>query len=251
MLVKGTMRAKVERTLTSILCADADGYSRLMGRDEVGTLETLKRHRAALANLVERHHGRVVNTWGDGIIAAFPSVVEAVQCAVEAQQELAVRNGELEPDRRLLFRIGINLGDVMVDGDDLYGDGVNVAARLQSLAEPGGIVISGTVYDHVRNKLSVGFDFAGPQKVKNIDEPVAAYRVRLTGDAAPGPWRRRRWPAGDGRPTPVRRVWLVALTWIAFLGLLDLFTGSHVMWFHYPSLVIVLVAVLWTLRKIR
>lgn len=251
MLVKGTMRAKVERTLTTILCADVDGYSRLMGRDEVGTLETLKRHRAALAGLVERHHGRVVNTWGDGVIAAFPSVVEAVQCAVETQLELASRNEAIEPDRRLLFRIGINLGDVMVDGDDLYGDGVNVAARLQTLAEPGGIVISGTVYDHVRNKLTVGFDAAGLQDVKNIAEPVLAYRVRLAGAAAPQPRPRRWWRGKDGQPGPVRRTWLVALTWIGFLGLLDVFTGSHSMWFHYPALVILLIAVLQTLRRMR
>lgn len=117
----------VERVLTTILCADAAGYSRLMGRDEVATLDTLKRYRAAMVALVDRHHGRVVNTWGDGVIASFPSVVEAVQCAVETQQELGDRNQRIDGDGRLDFRIGINLGDVMVDAGDLYGDGVNVA----------------------------------------------------------------------------------------------------------------------------
>src|SRR6476469_3120696 len=145
--------------------------------------EILKRHRDALAGLTERHRGRVVNTWGDGLIAEFPSVVEAVLCAGEAQKELRARNAGLPAERRLEFRIGINLGDVMVEGHDLYGEGVNVAARLQGLAEPGGIVISGTVHDQVRSKLVVGYEYAGPQQVKNIAEPVPAFRVRL--DPAP------------------------------------------------------------------
>ena len=133
----------VSRKLTTILCADVEGYSRLMGGDEVATLDRLKQHRSAMAGLIERHRGRVVNTWGDGLIADFPSVVEAVQCAIETQRELATRNNGLPEPERMEFRIGINLGDVMVDGGDLYGEGVNVAARLQALAPPGGIVISG------------------------------------------------------------------------------------------------------------
>ena len=141
------MPPRVERKLTTILCADVEGYSRLMDRDEVGTLEVLKRHRDALAGLIERHRGRVINTWGDGLIAEFPSVVEAVLCAVEAQKELRARNAGLPAERRLEFRVGINLGDVMVEGQDLYGEGVNIAARLQGLAEPGGIIISGTVHE--------------------------------------------------------------------------------------------------------
>ena len=131
------MTTKVRRRLTTLLCADVEGYARLMGADEAGTLETLRRYRAAMATLIERHDGRIVNTWGDAVIAEFPSVVEAVQCAVETQQELSTYNGALPEPRRMIFRIGIHLGDVMVEGDDIYGDGVNIAARLQELAEPG------------------------------------------------------------------------------------------------------------------
>src|SRR5512147_1132581 len=133
---------KVKRRLTTVLCADVQGYSRLMEADEAGTLATLRRHRTAIAGLVARHDGRIVNTWGDAVIAEFASVVEAVQCGIEVQQEIA-----REESPRMRFRIGINLGDVMIDGAVIYGDGVNIASRLQELAEPGGIVISGPVYD--------------------------------------------------------------------------------------------------------
>ena len=154
------MTDKVKRRLTTVLCADVHGYSRLMEADEAGTLETLRRYRTAMTGLVERHDGRIVNTWGDAVIAEFASVVEAVQCAVEIQQEIS--NQEPDPTHApMRFRIGINLGDVMVDGSDIYGDGVNIAARLQQLAEPGGVVVSGSVYDQVYNKLSLGFDCLG------------------------------------------------------------------------------------------
>ncbi len=131
------MTTKVRRRLTTLLCADVEGYTRLMEADEAGTLATLRQCRAAMATLVERHDGRIVNTWGDAVIAEFPSVVEAVQCAVETQQEIFSQNGGLPESQRMRFRIGIHLGDVMVEGDDVYGDGVNIAARLQELAEPG------------------------------------------------------------------------------------------------------------------
>ena len=153
------MTTKVRRRLTTLLCADVEGYSRLMEADEAGTLATLRRYRAAMATLMERHDGRIVNTWGDAVIAEFASVVEAVQCAVETQQEISGYNGGLPEPQRMRFRIGIHLGDVMVEGDDVYGDGVNITARLQELAEPGGILISGPVYDQVHNKLSIGVDF--------------------------------------------------------------------------------------------
>jgi len=187
---------KVKRRLTTILCADVHGYSRLMAADEAGTLGTLRRYRSAIAGLVERHDGRIVNTWGDAVIAEFASVVEAVQCAVEIQQEIANQDSDPPHAHRMRFRIGINLGDVMVDGSDIYGDGVNIAARLQELAEPGGVVISGPVYDQVHNKLSVGFDCLGQQQMKNV-APVVSYRVTMSGRAV----GRRSFPADDS-PTP-------------------------------------------------
>ena len=180
------MTTKVRRRLTTLLCADVEGYARLMEADEAGTLATLRRCRAAMATLIERHDGRIVNTWGDAVIAEFPSVVEAVQCAVETQQELSSHNGGLPEPQRMRFRIGIHLGDVMVEGDDVYGDGVNIAARLQELAEPGGILISGPVYDQVHNKLSIGFDCLGQQSLKNVANPVTGYRV-LQGGAPSRP----------------------------------------------------------------
>jgi adenylate cyclase len=180
------MTDKVRRRLTTLLCADVAGYTRLMAADEAGTLATLRRRRAAMATLIERHDGRIVNTWGDAVIAEFASVVEAVQCAVETQQELSSHNDELPEAQRMNFRIGINLGDVMLEGDDVYGDGVNIAARLQELAEPGGILISGPVYEQVHNKLSIGFDCLGQQRLKNVANPVTGYRV-LQGGAPSRP----------------------------------------------------------------
>jgi adenylate cyclase len=170
---------ETRRKLTTIFSADVQDYSRLMGADEEGTLATLKRYRDLMGGLIASHGGRVINTWGDGLIAEFPSVVEAVRTAVDVQNELAGLNASRPADGQMLFRIGINLGDVMVDADDIYGDGVNIAARLQASAPPGGIVISNTVYDQVRNKMSVGFDFLGPLTVKNISEAVPSYSVRV------------------------------------------------------------------------
>ncbi len=174
------MSDPVGRKLTTIFCADVHGYSRLMDIDEVSTLQTLKLYRQAMTGLIERHDGRVFGTAGDSVAAEFGSVVEAVQCAAEVQRELRTRNETHPHDQRLEFRIGINLGDVMVEGDDLYGEGVNIAARVQALAEPGGICISGTVYDQVHNKLTLGYDFMGEQAVKNIAEPVPTYRIDLS-----------------------------------------------------------------------
>ncbi len=171
--------AKVKRKLTTILCADVQGYSTLMGADEADTLERLRRYRAIMAELFERHEGRKVNTWGDAVIAEFPSVVEAVRCGVEIQDALSAENRDLPEGRQMWFRIGINLGDVMEDSSDLYGDGVNVASRLQSLADPGGIMVSETVYNLTHKQLSFAYDFAGEQKVKGQDQPIAGYRVRM------------------------------------------------------------------------
>src|SRR3954469_4774086 len=177
---------KVKRRLTTVLCADVHGYSRLMGADEAGTLGALRRHRNAIAGLVERHDGRIVNTWGDAVTAEFASVVEAVQCAVEIQQEISTQESDPPSAQRMRYRIGVNLGDVMVDGSDIYGDGVNIAARLQELAEPGGVVISAPVYDQVHNKLSVGFDCLGQQQLKNV-APVTSYRVTVGGRSGQRP----------------------------------------------------------------
>src|SRR5499427_5862207 len=191
---------KVKRRLTTVLCADVQGYARLMEADEQGTLGMLRRHRTAIAGLVERHDGRIVNTWGDAVIAEFASVVEAVQCAVEIQQEISNQDPDSPNAQRMRFRIGINLGDVMVEGSDIYGDGVNIASRLQELAEPGGVVISGSVYDQVRNKLSLGFDYLGQQQMKNV-APVTSYRVTMGGEPAGPPPGPRRLPV-DESPAP-------------------------------------------------
>lgn len=173
------MSDSIRRKLTTILSADVHGYSRLMDKDEVDTLERLKAYRGAMTGFIERHSGKVVNTAGDSLLADFGSVVEAVQCAAEIQRELGARNATLGKNQRMEFRIGINLGDVIIEGDDLYGEGVNIAARLQGLADPGGILISGTVFDQVRNKLSLGYNFIGKKSVKNISEQVPVYRIDL------------------------------------------------------------------------
>jgi adenylate cyclase len=172
----------VERKLTAILCADVFGYSRLMGDDEEATHRTLVSHRKIIDSLIERHRGRFVNSAGDSVLAEFASVVNAVQCAVEVQNALKLENASLAADRRMEFRIGLNLGDVMVDGDQIYGDGVNVAARLESLADPGGICVSWTVHENVRNKLPLNFEDLGDQAVKNIAQPVRVFRILLDGD---------------------------------------------------------------------
>lgn len=165
------------RKLASIMEADVVEYSRLMSVDEERTLETLKKYRAVFHQLIGRYLGRVFGHAGDSIIAEFPSAVEAVRCAIAIQEELYARNQELEPDRQMWFRIGINVGDVLIEGDNLYGDGVNIAARVETLAQPGGICISGSVHELVRNKVSFGFEDLGAQHVKNIAAPISAYSV--------------------------------------------------------------------------
>ena len=166
-----------KRKLTAILSADVVGYSRLMGQDEVGTIRTLKNFKDAMTNLIQQYKGRVVDSPGDNLLAEFGSVVDAVNCSVEVQQELSERNEELPNNRRMEFRIGINLGDVVEEEGRIYGDGVNMAARVESLAQAGGICISGTVYDHIKNKVSLEYEYLGEQTVKNINDPVPIYRV--------------------------------------------------------------------------
>ena len=261
------MTTKVKRRLTTVLCADVEGYTRLMEADEPGTLAALRRCRAAMATLIARHDGRIVNTWGDAVIAEFASVVEAVQCAVETQQELSGHDSDLPDERRMRFRIGINLGDVMVEGDDVYGEGVNVAARLQELAEPGGVLISGPVFDQVHNKLAIRFDCLGQQRVKNVGNPVMSYRV-IQGDSRKQPPRSPPvvepssagpLPSDSRSQTGLARAWgwymrlprpIAAIIAVAgFLFLVNVFSGLQDMWFHWPVTVLLLIVVLWAVFR--
>jgi adenylate cyclase len=182
----------VERKLAAILSADVEGYSRLMGQDEVATVETITAYREVIASAVARRAGRVVDAPGDNVLAEFASVVDAVQSAVDIQRELQARNEALPASRQMRFRIGINLGDVIVEGDRLYGDGVNIAARMESLAEGGGVCLSGTAYDQVEGKLPLGYEYLGEHTVKNIARPVRVYRARLEPGAASRAPRGRR-----------------------------------------------------------
>ena len=168
-----------KRKLTAILSADVKGYSRLMGEDEVATVRTLTAHREAMTTLIQQQRGRVVDSPGDNLLAEFSSVVDAVQCAVEIQQILRAKNADLPENRRVVFRIGVNLGDVIVEGDRIYGDGINIAARIESLADPGGICISRSVYDQIKKKLMLDYKYMGEHSVKNISEPVRVYRVPM------------------------------------------------------------------------
>jgi adenylate cyclase len=245
--------AETRRKLTTIFSADVQDYTRLMGADEEGTLATLKRYRDAMARLIEAHDGRVINTWGDGLIAEFASVVEAVRAAVDIQNELAGLNSQRPADGRMLFRIGINLGDVIVEGHDIYGDGVNIAARLQASAAAGGIVISNTVYEQVRNKVAVGFEFLGPLVAKNVEEGVPSYAVRIgeMNDAS-SPLRRAGTDANDGRQPPAtakrrpvivggRTLWVLGVVGAGLIAI-NLLTWEGVFWAVWPLLGLVWLA---------
>ena len=170
---------RVTRKLRAILSADVQGYSRLMGDDEVATFKTITEYREIFSSIVTQYNGRVVDSPGDNILSEFPSVVDAVQCAVEIQKVLKAKNEELPENRRMIFRIGVNLGDVIHEDDCIYGDGVNIAARIESLADGGGICISGTAYDQIENKLALGYNFVGEHSVKNIAKPVRVYKVPM------------------------------------------------------------------------
>jgi adenylate cyclase len=174
---------KVSRRLVAVFAADVEGYSRLMGADEVGTLKGLTERRAILDRFIGDYGGRIANTAGDSVLAEFGSAVDAVQCAVEAQTALAEANSGLPTDRHIDFRIGVHVGDVMVRGGDLFGDGVNIAARLQSIAEPGGVCVSSTTYEQVRKVLPMTFVDLGVQQVKNIQEPITVYQVGAPSEA--------------------------------------------------------------------
>ena len=251
------MSTKVQRKLTTILAADAAGYSRAMEMDEVKAFDALRSARSVFSKFIERHDGRIVNTAGDGLIAEFPSVVEAVQCAIEVQQELGGHSNDQDDTMR--FRIGIHLGDVMIDGTDLLGEGVNLAARLESMAEPGGVLISQQVYDQVQHKLTIGFEYLGEKRPKNFTEDVSVYRLSLGNpalntapimakiQAQPSVERSteksereqpfREQSAGeDLRSRIVRRIkWYGVL--LAVLFVVNLTTGSP-LWAHWPGLVV-------------
>ncbi|MFQ6672443.1 MAG: adenylate/guanylate cyclase domain-containing protein [Candidatus Tectimicrobiota bacterium] len=204
----------VKRKLSAIFSADVKGYSRLMGEDEVATVRTVTAYREVITTLVRRHRGRVVDSPGDNVLAEFGSVVDAMQCAVEVQQELKTRNAELPNHRKMEFRIGINLGDVIVEGERIYGDGVNIAARLEGLAEGGGICVSGTVYDSIKNKLALEYESLGEHAVKNIVDPVRAYRVGLEPAAA------------ASRVVPAKRVGVRQWRWRALAAVVVLLVGA-------------------------
>jgi len=200
-----------KRKLTAILSADVKGYSRLMGEDEDATVHTLKTYRELIGNLIHKYHGRVVDSPGDNILSEFASVVDALRGAVAIQEELKAKNTELSENRRMEFRIGINLGDVIEDEGRIYGDGVNIAARIEGLSQSGGICISRTAYDHVKNKLSLGYEYIGEHAVKNIADPVKVYRVLMEPEAAGK-------LIGEKRTRPIRRRWAIVASVILVLG---------------------------------
>ena len=236
----------IERKLTTILAADVEGYSRLMEADEAGALVALRESRAVFARLIERHRGRIANTAGDGLIADFPSVVEAVRCAVEVQTELTARNRREAADRAMNFRIGVHLGDVMVDGGDLFGEEVNLAARLQAMAEPGGVLISQAVYDQVRNKLAIGYEALGQRRPKNLADPVTVYRLLLDGveraperptvaeAAASLPAAAADTRSPGLRTRSVRLAQRLAIVWAALFAV-DLLSGAK-LWSVWPGI---------------
>ncbi len=244
----------VRRRLAAIMSADVKDYSRLMREDETSTVRILNTYRGIMTTLIEQHHGRVVDATGDNLLGEFASVVDAVQGAVSIQKELKARNAELPVNRKMEFRIGINLGDVIVEGERIYGDGVNIAARLEALAEPGGICVSRTAYDQIEDKLPFGYEYLGERRVKNIAKPVRAYKVLLEPEEAtrgPRPERRaERWERDrhfgpifvEGWPKHKamsrRRFYKHLRTYVGVIGFLliiDLLTGGG-LWFYWPAL---------------
>jgi adenylate cyclase len=214
----------IQRRLAALFSADVKGYSRLMEEDEVATVRTLIAYREVLTARILQYGGRVVDTPGDNLLAEFASVVDAVQCAMDIQQELTVRNAELPPPRRMEFRIGINLGDVIVEGERLYGDSVNITARVEELAEAGGISLSGTAYDQIDTKLALSCVYLGEYTVKNIAKPVRVYRVLREGDTARSPGRLAR------RARRYRKSWVM----LAVALWLPLLVGGAVAVWRFP-----------------
>ena len=262
------------RKLAAILSADVKAYSRLMREDEQTTIRTLTVYREVMAELISQHHGRVVDTVGDNLLAEFASVVDAVQGAVAIQKEIKARNAEFTESRRMMFRIGINLGDLVVEGDRIYGDGVNIAARLEGLADPGGICISKTAHEQIEDKLPLGYEYLGEKTVKNIVKPIRAYRVLFepgektagmdkaengspaerqskdkgrneriqTGsEDTPGPFKARikeigaKLRIGD-RDVFLKHLWIWAGMSIFFF-IINMLAWHGIVWFHWPALI--------------
>ncbi len=243
-----------ERRLTAILCADVVGYSRLVGRDETGTLALLDQARDILRTVTEGQGGRVFNLAGDGLLAEFPSALAAVQAAVSAQDRLGVWASDQPEDGRMRLRVGVNLGDVVVNGGDLLGDGVNVAARLQALAQPGGICLSGAVYDQVRGRIEIGFADLGPQAMKNMADPVRVYALRVGPDAdrvgATAPVPAPALQPGREIFDQLRRRLLGALMVVAVLLVINLMTSPHDLWVQWPALGLGVAALLPLARRL-
>ncbi|MCC3306509.1 adenylate/guanylate cyclase domain-containing protein [Sneathiella sp. HT1-7] len=250
------MNVDLDRKLTTILCADVAGYSRLMSDDEGKTLNRLKITREIFREVIDRHGGRIVNMTGDGLVCEFSSVVKAVQCAVEVQNTINKENASLPANDQMLYRIGINLGDVIIEEDDIFGDGVNVAARLEAMAPVGGICISGSVFDQVKNKLPREFKFLGNKGVKNIAEPVAVYSLSLSEMPDKQPHSSTyHIPLSDGTPQDTeedteedKRIrayvkrqagfYRRALTFgtiILFLFVINMTTSPNYWWFLWPA----------------
>jgi class 3 adenylate cyclase len=244
----------IKRRLAAIMSADVQGYSRLMREDEAATVRTLNVYREIMTELILQHHGRVVDSAGDNLLAEFASVVDAVQGAVAIQKELEVRNAEVHVDRRLEFRIGINLGDVIVEDDRIYGDGVNIAARLEGLADPGGICISRTAFDQIEDKLPLGYEYLGEKIVKNISKPIRAYKVLMEPDEMPSgkgekknvieqePRRfktiliERKFSHGFRSKARFRRQLRTFVVINLFLLLINLITYKGSLWFYWITL---------------
>ena len=188
-----------KRKLAAILSADVEGYSRLMGEDEEATVRTLTSYRKAITSLTQQFRGRVVDSPGDNVLAEFASVVDAVQCSVEIQRVLKAKNAELTENRRMDFRIGINLGDVIEEDDRIYGDGVNIAARVEGLAEAGGICISGSAFEQIENKLPIKYEYLGEHAVKNITRPIRVYRAQMETETRSTKIREKRAGSFDAK----------------------------------------------------